>query len=323
MQSMKNGSFESLQSVKNLERLSRKQSNNQATDQSGTVDFFSHVRANVINEEVFCSDYLQSKTHRPMIERLSVHYSTHPCFISPDANNAKVWRYMDFTKFVSLLDSNALFFPGADRLSDAWEGAHTVENVRQRPTAMAFGEGETVAEMMDGVSRFHRCLRLHTFVSCWQLNDVESAAMWKLYLSHNEGVAVQTTFECLIGSFQSDENEMFEVYVGKVSYLDYEHGVFPEGNTLVPFLHKRRSFEHEHELRAIIQPVSPGGNPLTETDPFADGLLVDVDLRMLIECIYVAPTSEAWFAALVENTTKKYGLGVSVRHSDMVRDPLY
>ena len=33
------GSFESLEFVKNLERLSKKQSNNQVTDQSGTVDF--------------------------------------------------------------------------------------------------------------------------------------------------------------------------------------------------------------------------------------------------------------------------------------------
>lgn len=39
-QSTTGGSFESLQSVKNLERLSKKQRNNQSTDQSGTVDFF-------------------------------------------------------------------------------------------------------------------------------------------------------------------------------------------------------------------------------------------------------------------------------------------
>jgi hypothetical protein len=230
---------------------------------------------------------------------------------------------MDFTKFVSLLDSTALFFSRADRLSDAWEGAHTEENRRQRPTIIRVGEGETVEEMMDGVSQFHRSLRLHTFVNCWHLNDVESAAMWKLYVSHNEGIAVQTTFERLVGSFQGDESDMFDVYVGKVSYLDYEHDAFPEGNTFVPFLHKRRSFEHEHELRAIIQPILAGGRPLTDIHPFADGLLVEVDLRMLIEHIYVAPTSEAWFAALVENTTKKYGLVGSVRHSDMIRDPLY
>jgi hypothetical protein len=39
MRSMRSGSFESFRSVKNLERLSKKQSNNQPTDQSGTVDF--------------------------------------------------------------------------------------------------------------------------------------------------------------------------------------------------------------------------------------------------------------------------------------------
>jgi hypothetical protein len=40
MQSVKSGSFEFLESVKNFEHLSKKQGNNQATDQSGTVDFF-------------------------------------------------------------------------------------------------------------------------------------------------------------------------------------------------------------------------------------------------------------------------------------------
>jgi hypothetical protein len=108
-----------------------------------------------------------------MIKRLSVRYSPHPCFPSADGST-KAWRYMDFTKFVSLLDSNALFFSRADRLSDAWEGAHTVENLRQRPTAIGASESETTAEMMNGVSLFHRSLRLHTFVSCWHLNSVES-----------------------------------------------------------------------------------------------------------------------------------------------------
>jgi hypothetical protein len=36
---MRSGSFESFQSVKNLERLSKNRSNNRATDRSGTVDF--------------------------------------------------------------------------------------------------------------------------------------------------------------------------------------------------------------------------------------------------------------------------------------------
>jgi hypothetical protein len=40
MQSVKSGSFEFLESVKNFERLSKEQSNNQATDQSGTDFLF-------------------------------------------------------------------------------------------------------------------------------------------------------------------------------------------------------------------------------------------------------------------------------------------
>src|SRR5271163_1288021 len=38
---------------------------------------------------------------------------------------------MDFTKFASLLDTNALFFSQADQLSDAWEGAYTAENLHR------------------------------------------------------------------------------------------------------------------------------------------------------------------------------------------------
>ena len=41
---MISGSSESLRSVKNLERFSKKQDNNQATDQSGTVDLFFSER---------------------------------------------------------------------------------------------------------------------------------------------------------------------------------------------------------------------------------------------------------------------------------------
>jgi hypothetical protein len=254
-----------------------------------------------------------------MIKRYHAPYDVHR-FIAPPDSGAKVWRYMDFTKFVSLLDTEALFFSRADQLSDTWEGAHTVENLRRRSTMLA---QEQIAEQMLGMSEFYRSLRIHTFLSCWHISDVESAAMWKLYVTHNEGIAVQTTFERLTASFEGDENEIFKVYVGKVRYLDYDHGVFRDGNSFVPFFHKRLSFEHEHELRAIIQPIFPGSGPLTAAEPFADGLLIPVNLKQLIESIYVAPTSERWFADLVESMARKYGIDASVRHSDLIRDALY
>ena len=50
---MRSGSFESLRSVKNLERLSKKQGNNQATDQSGTVDFFRATSTRKLGRECY------------------------------------------------------------------------------------------------------------------------------------------------------------------------------------------------------------------------------------------------------------------------------
>ena len=49
--------------------------------------------------------------------------SNHPVFEAPSDTSIKLWRYMDFTKFVSLLDSNSLFFSRADLLGDPYEGS--------------------------------------------------------------------------------------------------------------------------------------------------------------------------------------------------------
>src|SRR5258708_25573122 len=155
-----------------------------------------------------------------MIERLSARYSQHPFFVSAE-RSAMIWRYMDFTKFAALLDTNGLFFPRADHLSDRWEGAYTQENLRRRQLIVDDFKGTQAEYMMEDLSRIYRSLPLHTFVSCWHLNDVESAAMWELYASHGEGIAVQSTFARLVDSFQDDPSSMFNIYVGKVRYLNY------------------------------------------------------------------------------------------------------
>ena len=47
--------------------------------------------------------------------------------------DAVLWRFMSFTKFVSLLARNALFFARADKLGDPFEGSLTPLNVALRP----------------------------------------------------------------------------------------------------------------------------------------------------------------------------------------------
>ena len=43
--------------------------------------------------------------------------------------NTTIWRYMDFTKFVSLLDKKKLFLCRADKLEDSFEGSLPLDNV--------------------------------------------------------------------------------------------------------------------------------------------------------------------------------------------------
>jgi hypothetical protein len=59
-------------------------------------------------------------------------HEAHPIFRQPDDENTKVWRYMDFTKLVSLVDSRRLFFSRADRLGDPFEGSWPRINVQAR-----------------------------------------------------------------------------------------------------------------------------------------------------------------------------------------------
>lgn len=44
-------------------------------------------------------------------------------FQKPKDLNVPIWRYMDFTKFVDLLDTKTLFFTRADRFDDQFEGS--------------------------------------------------------------------------------------------------------------------------------------------------------------------------------------------------------
>jgi len=85
----------------------------------------------------------------------------------------------------------------------------------------------------------------HYLVSCWHMNEFESAAMWRLYAGGNNAIALQTRFDRL-ASVLPDEFGM-----GRVRYIDYLTDRIPEGNVFNPIMYKRKSFEHEEEVRAV------------------------------------------------------------------------
>ncbi len=260
-----------------------------------------------------------------MIKSLGITEAYKNKFIEkPKDENAKIWRYLDFTKFISILDRKVLFFVRADRLSDKFEGSYSFP--------------KDIVSLIKKISphdfkEWFRLLPKYTsefmYVNCWCLGKYESSAMWKLYLKSDEGIAIQSTYKRLSECFNKNSAYKEGIEIGKIKYIEYGKDLIPP-NMYLSFLYKRKSFEHEKELRAIITLISDEQieepkdkkNKKPENDLTSSGIYIPIDLDILIEKIYVSPTSEKWFKDLVESIVKKYKLKMVVKQSDLSKDPI-
>ncbi len=226
---------------------------------------------------------------------------------------------MDFTKFVSLLNTQKLFFSRADSLTDEFEGSYPKQNIESR--SIVYKDAPNAIKDHPFIAKE---MRKYVAISSWHTNDHESAAMWKVYIQDSGGIAIQSTFEKLCASFEKDKEN--EVFIGKVKYIDYEVDSIPEGNFFFPYLHKRKSFEYENEVRAIVLklPEEPNTLELDLTiEVFQEGLYIPVDLNTLVENIHVSPKAKKWYLKLVETTLKKYLLNKPIKQSKLDEGPLY
>lgn len=249
--------------------------------------------------------------------------------------SAKLWRYMDLAKFLSLLDESSLYFTRIDHFNDPYEGALGVasneeawikmEMQRRAPfvNLKEFKDDENDFEKekkeFDEYRRKIRKWRLNNYISCWHQSESESEAMWQLYSRDTQqGIAIQTTFERLYQALPVTANCEF----GMVNYIDYsEYNNGTSGKYFHMFdapWYKRLSFAHEKEFRVISE--SPDFNMLTD----AHDLLIPVDLNLLIDNIYFSPEADKWFVKLVSNIIKKkYGLYCPMLQSNLNRASFY
>ncbi|RFC38984.1 MAG: hypothetical protein DID89_2727548040 [Candidatus Nitrotoga sp. CP45] len=268
-------------------------------------------------------------------------FNKHPEFIPPDSPDAKIWRYMDLAKFLSLLNQRCLYFSRLDRLSayDPFEGYYThlnlaFDNLRFEDMSAEWKESSGIKDekifsaIIEGNKRSRELVKYHrsvTFVNSWHIKEHESAAMWKVYLSNNEGIAIQSTYQRLVESLASYND--LEVYVGKIKYIDYEKEAIPMDNLLFPFMYKRKSFEYEDELRALIWTPQHGKNDILnpQGNKFSNtlGLTVTVDVTRLIDNIFVAPNAPSWIFEVIRAVTNKFGIDKVVKQSNLTSTPVY
>jgi hypothetical protein len=243
--------------------------------------------------------------------------------------SAPIWRFMDFAKFVTLLKDRALYFSRADYLGDPFEGARGVatrkpewdepclEYFRQAITNPPPGmtcelsneeiEREASRLLRDFEALGERELR-RMYVSCWHENEAESEALWRLYCPPpSAGIAIHSDCSSLNLSLGNNP----EIEVGRVQYIDFRKQF---SGTYDRIFWKRKSLNHEAEVRAVIQRVQPSDEA---------GILVPVDLSKLIKAVVVSPFAPTWFRPALEEVLTKFELRAPVIASDLTAKPFF
>jgi len=202
-----------------------------------------------------------------MLVETAVRYYFSPRPYKIPVNNTVLWRYMDFSKYMSLIIDSKLFFSRADCFDDAYEGAKGLierkeiwdkhylsffkEAIKNPPEGYDCTKSET--EINEDAKRLLLDLnnsgvsqRKRTFINCWHENPHESEAMWKLYSNYLENaIAIKTSMKSLYNALGKNP----DINIGYVNYIDYSNKFVGINES---FWFKRKSFEHEREVRAVI-----------------------------------------------------------------------
>ncbi|WP_198407569.1 hypothetical protein [Pseudomonas syringae] len=242
--------------------------------------------------------------------------------------SSRLWRYMDFTKYVSLLSSRGLYFTRTDCFEDIFEGAkglkkrkdgwdsHYLEFFRsaiRNPPEKVKCELSDI-DIEEQAQKLLRDLEVggenhkrRTFVSCWHESEHESEAMWRLYSTFlANAVAVRTSYQSLYISLDRDPL----IAIGRIKYIDLKNSYAGVNDA---FWRKRKSFEHEREVRAL----------LSDYDTQDLGKIVKCNLEILIEEVLVSPKAPDWFIHLVNDVNEKFGLKVKVSPSELNEVPFF
>jgi hypothetical protein len=257
---------------------------------------------------------------------------------------------MSFAKFMNILLLNQLHFHVASGFNDNFEGTvpESVKDIMEEEYAAAAEEGDFPQNGLEEHKKLVGVLRDITYLSCWHNKGHESAAMWSKYGNEDGAVAIESSVGNLRNALTSAEHQ---VHIGKVEYTIFNEDnrsddeddlsdVDPEelnpkflltnedSNIFSPFLYKRKSFDYEDEIRAIIQkPVyaddedEEGALPIRiqtddgwkylkdETQSDRKGIDPYVLVTQLIDRIHVSPGSKGWILDTIREAVKaKEGL---------------
>jgi hypothetical protein len=229
---------------------------------------------------------------------------------SPDSHKT-IWRYMDLSKLISLIENSELYFSRVDNYEDPLDGWLPVEDYDKESDVTFPTDDEVVWEN-----------RKLVYTNCWTIDEGQSDAMWKSYLSSNKGVAIQTDVEKL----ESQLPDHRDIHVKKVKYYEGKELSISDymKNPLLPAFYKRKAYEHENELRLALR--------LTYEDDeviLGEGYVkktpkdrrIGINPESLIDKIHTSPKAPEWFTRTIEKMVNTYDLDIEVEQSKLLNPP--
>lgn len=231
------------------------------------------------------------------------------------SDETKLWRYMSFSNFFSLLETSALYFCRIDCFSDNLEATQPKE--AERFATITGNPWQVFTKLC--VDKQLEIYRNITFANCWHINEQENPTMWENYvMAHgNEGIAIQTCFQNLVECFNTDR----ALTNLKMKYIDYDTEFLDYGcpNYAVYLSIKDVKYEYENELRVITLEKEIPHFDADEMDMdkkievySQKGEFIKIDLKMLIQKLYLSPNSTTRFKENIEQLLHKYGITVPV-----------
>jgi hypothetical protein len=236
--------------------------------------------------------------------------------------NLKIWRYMDYWKFESMIKNRSLYFCRSDNFPDKFEGSNAVRNIMLRKfVTKKHGNERTERDLSKLAENWKKCM----FINCWSIDDYEDWFKWISYIKCNEGIAIQTTYKRLFNSIKRYRNKV--ICFGRINYIDYETARITEVSDYSCFLHKSLEYRNESELRAILRycDAVTGDNPdkfMTDI-PLKKYIYIPVDPDILIDKIYMHPGSNKFFKKNIINILRDNQLDKEISSSKLSNIPLF
>ena len=226
-----------------------------------------------------------------------------------------LWRYMSFEKFANILATESLFFARADKYDDKFEG-YIPESIK---------ESYESAGIHIDLNTFHT-FRPYVMCNCWHHGEEESMGMWDKYHLRNSGIAIKTTMGNLKNSLPEEPPDVF---IGKIEYINNHNQIKMPGDIgnllYYPYFYKRKPFEYEQEVRAIINIVSITDIASISGDaPYEFGRPLRIDVKTLIgenSEVIVSPYADEWITSTLELIVKRYGYQFPVNPSRLLDPP--